>query len=124
MVKSITKWALTSLIVLFFVPLVYLAVYFFAEVSPRIPEINEMLQAAQVDTPSFKLASEMTKKVERRERVGSYVAQVLAFKSYHSDGLHKIWQLHYLSWYAWVSLYFTEQEQFRLWLAIAPYEKG
>ena len=119
----LTKYFVGFLVVLFFVPLIYTTSYYFTEIRPHNDSIVEKIDSYESLTRNHELMEVMAVNEEGRNGMVRYVGHTLALET-SKKGLRKYSHLDGLHWLFWVWVLHSENEIFKLWLAIAPYEIG
>jgi hypothetical protein len=123
MKTKVMKYIGAILVVIIIAPLIYTTLYFLIEIRPHTESIGEMIEIYNNKSPNLTLMENMAVSEEGRSGMASYVSHSLAVDNTES-GFRNLWHLIGLHWHLWVRVMYSEQEQYSLWLALAPYGKG
>ena len=123
MKRKIIKYIGGTLLAVVLLPIAYTVVYYFVEIAPQSHSINKMIVSYSNRTSNYKIMENMAVREEGRNGIYRYVSHSLA-GTYISKGYRNYWHLIGLQWHLWVWLKYSEEEQYALWLAMAPYGPG
>jgi hypothetical protein len=123
MKTKVMKYIGAILVVIVIAPLIYTTLYFLIEIRPHTESIGKMIGIYNIKSPNLTLMENMAVSEESRSGMASYVSHSLAVDNTES-GFRNLWHLFGLHWHLWVRVMYSEQEQYSLWLALAPYGKG
>lgn len=117
------KYIGAILVFIIVAPLVYTTFYFLVEIRPHTLSMAEKIEIYNNISPNLTLMENMAISEEGRSGMARYVSHSLAVENTES-GFRNFWHLIGLHWHLWVRVMYSEQEQYSLWLALAPYGKG
>lgn len=117
------KFINRTVAILLALSLIYIGIYFIVEIRPHVSEMDEMIREYETDSLNYSSIKSMAVAEEGIDGIGSYVGHSLAVSNVGS-GFRGAWHLLGLHWQLWVRLLYSEDEIFRLWLAMVPYGDG
>ena len=123
MKTKVMKYIGAILVFIIAAPLIYTTLYFMIEIRPHTESISEKVGIYNKVTSNLALLEKMAVSEEGQNGMARYVSHSLAVENTES-GFRNIWHLVGLHWHLWVRVMYSEQEQYALWLALAPYGKG
>lgn len=110
-------------VLIIFVPLAYTTTYYLIEIRPHSESLSEKIRIYNNTSKNISLLEKMAVNEEGRNGIARYVSHSLAVE-YTESGFRNLWHLIGLHWRLWISIKYSEQEHYALWLALAPYGKG
>ena len=123
MKTKVIKYISGILFLIICTPLIYTTVYYLVEIRPHINEIEEKIKIYKKSSLNLTLMENIAVREEGRNGIARFVSHSLAVENTKS-GFRSIWHLMGVHWHLWVRVMYSEQEQYLLWLAMAPYGKG
>jgi hypothetical protein len=123
MKTKVVKYIGGILAFIFVAPLIYTILYFLVEIRPHTVSMAEKIEIYNNISPNLTLMEKIAVSEEGRSGMVRYVSHSLAVENTKS-GFRNFWHLIGLHWHLWVRVMYSEQEQYFLWLALAPYGKG
>jgi membrane carboxypeptidase/penicillin-binding protein PbpC len=123
MKNRLIKYTGILLILIVLSPIFYTLSYYILEINPHSASIEKLIQPYQRRSTNHRIMERMAVQEEGRSGISSYVAHTLAVENTDKD-FRNLWHLIGLHWQLWLRLTYSEQEQFSMWLALAPYGPG
>ena len=123
MKRKIGKYIVGTLLAVVLLPSAYTVVYYFLEIVPQTDSINMMIESYNDRSKNYQIMEKMTVKEEGINGIHRYVSHSLAVTNI-AKGFCNYWHLIGLHWHLWVWLKYSEEEEYSLWLAMAPYGPG
>ena len=123
MKTKVIKYFGGILAIIIFAPLIYTIIYFLVEIRPHTESMSEKIGIYNNMSSNLTLLEKMAVNEEGRNGIARYVSHSMAVEN-SERGFRNLWHLIGLHWHLWVRVMYSEQEQYALWLAMAPYGKG
>jgi hypothetical protein len=117
------KYALYLFFALLISPFIYTGIYYLVEIRPHKFDIERKIEAYSPSSSYYKIIKRMAEQEESVAGIARYAGHSLA-ALYVGDRFHGFWHLVGLHWQLWITVLYTEDEIFRIWLAVSPYENG